>query len=79
MNNNLTIRCFIYLFFIAIIFYLLNVPLGSKINNRKCYLKKRIESNNLSINDKTIKMLIKKSVILESRIGEIEFKLKDSK
>ena len=51
-------------------------------NNDKCYLKKRsrklLSDENiefLSTDQKTIGMLIKRSIILESRLNELEHKI----
>lgn len=51
-------------------------------DNNRCFLKKGgrklLENNidNVSIEDKTLKMLIKRSLILEARINDLEFKIK---
>jgi hypothetical protein len=52
-------------------------------NNDRCYLKKRSRKllfdkniEYLSSEQKTLKMLIKRSIILESRINELEHNIK---
>ena len=81
MDRIIMIRYFLYLLFMIFIFYLLSFNSASE---NKCYLKKRRSRNllsNVNIEDlsneqKTIRMLIKRSIMLESRLNEIEHKLK---
>lgn len=81
MDRIIMIRYFLYLLFMIFIFYLMSFNSNSE---NKCYLKKRRSRNllsNVNIEDlsseqKTIRMLIKRSIMLESRLNEIEHKLK---
>jgi len=79
MNRIIMIRYFLYLLLIIFIFYLMSF---NSSNNDKCYLKKRsrklLSDENiefLSTDQKTIGMLIKRSIILESRLNELEHKI----
>lgn len=80
MNRNVMIRYLLYLLLMIFIFYLMSF---NSSNNNRCYLKKRSRKllfdkniEYLSSEQKTLKMLIKRSIILESRINELEHNIK---
>ena len=90
MNNNIIIKILLYIFYIitftTILFYNKeDVYKGCFIRNNNMFLnlnKKNIdilEDINIILNDqkKILKVLIKKSILCESEINDINYKLKN--